>query len=224
MTESEWMGCVDPMPMLKFLRDKASERKFRLFGCACCRLIWELLPHKSNRDLVACVEDYPDAKSGPEFPELEAAISASSSQEHELSHDHGYWAVKYLGRSYYKIDAFTCAITVAVRVTQRLVNAHDPETGEPIQKTLRELSKPSLLRCMFGNPFRPIRVARAWMTQTVVSLAQAIYQERAFDRMPILADALEDACCTDRAILDHLRGPGPHVRGCFALDLVLGLT
>jgi hypothetical protein len=53
-------------------------------------------------------------------------------------------------------------------------------------------------------------------------MAQAIYNERGFDRLPILGDALEDAGCTDRDILDHCRGPGPHVRGCWAVDLLLG--
>ena len=56
----------------------------------------------------------------------------------------------------------------------------------------------------------------------MVQIAQAIYDDRAFDRMPILADALEDAGCTDRAILDHCRSEGPHVRGCWVVDLLLG--
>ena len=61
----------------------------------------------------------------------------------------------------------------------------------------------------------------AWLTSTVVSLAQPIYAERAFDRLPILADALEDAGCDNADTLTHCRSEGPHVRGCWALDLVL---
>jgi hypothetical protein len=57
---------------------------------------------------------------------------------------------------------------------------------------------------------------------TVVKIAQAIYDDRAFDRLPVLADALEDASCNEAAILSHLRGPGPHVRGCWVVDLLLG--
>ncbi len=53
-------------------------------------------------------------------------------------------------------------------------------------------------------------------------LAAAVYEERAFDRLPLLADALEDAGCTNAELLGHLRGPGPHARGCRALDLLLG--
>jgi hypothetical protein len=61
-----------------------------------------------------------------------------------------------------------------------------------------------------------------WLTRTVSSLAGCIHDEAAFDRLPLLADALEDAGCTDTAILEHCRGPGPHVRGCWVVDLLLG--
>ena len=62
----------------------------------------------------------------------------------------------------------------------------------------------------------------AWLTSTVVALARSIYDERAFDRLPILADALQDAGCDSDDVLAHLRDPQEHVRGCWALDLVLG--
>ena len=78
-----------------------------------------------------------------------------------------------------------------------------------------------LLREQLGNPFRPYHLEPAWLTETVLALTAAIEAERAFDRMPILADALEDAGCDDRPMLDHLRGPGPHAVGCWVLDLIL---
>lgn len=79
----------------------------------------------------------------------------------------------------------------------------------------------AFLRDIFGNPFRPTTLDQSWLTSTVTALAHAIYQERAFDRLPILADALEDAGCTNQEILAHCRGPGPHARGCWAVDLLL---
>jgi hypothetical protein len=98
------------------------------------------------------------------------------------------------------------------------------ETGIDVQE-LRQ-SQAALLRCIFGIPFRPLpRLNSAWLAWeggTVPKLAAALYDERAFDRLAVLADALEEAGCTDQSILDHLRGPGPHVRGCWAVDLVLG--
>jgi hypothetical protein len=82
-----------------------------------------------------------------------------------------------------------------------------------------------LLREIVGNPFRPVVIDstwHAWDGGLIPALAGTIYQDRAWDRLPILADALEDAGCTDAALLEHLRGPGPHVRGCWALDAILG--
>jgi hypothetical protein len=78
------------------------------------------------------------------------------------------------------------------------------------------------LRCIFGNPFRPVAADPGWLTSTVVELAQGIYADRSFDRLPILADALQDAGCDNPDVLDHCRGPGPHARGCWVVDLVLG--
>ena len=79
-----------------------------------------------------------------------------------------------------------------------------------------------LFQCLFGNPFHPVSLNPTWLTDTAVSLATGIYDDRAFDRLPILADALQEAGCDSDDLLNHFRGPGPHVRGCWALDLVLG--
>ena len=75
---------------------------------------------------------------------------------------------------------------------------------------------------VLGNPFRRVAIDPAWRTSTVVALARGIYDEKAFDRMPILADALQDAGCDSDDVLSHCRGGGPHVRGCWVVDLVLG--
>ena len=84
-----------------------------------------------------------------------------------------------------------------------------------------------LLRDVFGNPFRLLSVQRHWLTwndRTIPKLAQTIYDDRRFDLLPILADALEEAGCDNADILAHCRGPGPHVRGCWVVDLLLGKT
>jgi hypothetical protein len=93
------------------------------------------------------------------------------------------------------------------------------------REAAEQATQSSLLRCIFGNPFRPGSlnpIWLAWNDGTIPRLAQGIYEERAFDRLPILADALEEAGCASADLLGHLRGPGPHVRGCWALDLILG--
>ncbi len=82
-----------------------------------------------------------------------------------------------------------------------------------------------MLRDIFGNPFRPVALDSsllAWNDGTVRKMALVTYDERAFDRLPLLADALEDAGCSEAEILAHCRGPGPHVRGCWVVDLLLG--
>jgi hypothetical protein len=85
-----------------------------------------------------------------------------------------------------------------------------------------------LLRCVFGNPFRESQVEPAWHNRTVISLAQAAYDERVLpsgevepSRLAVLADALEEAGCADAGLVGHLREPGPHVRGCWAVDRLL---
>jgi hypothetical protein len=86
----------------------------------------------------------------------------------------------------------------------------------------REERLPGHVRELFGNPFRPVAFASEWRTDTAVTLARQMYDARDFGAMPILADALQDAGCDSADILDHCRGPGPHVRGCWVCDLVLG--
>jgi hypothetical protein len=78
-----------------------------------------------------------------------------------------------------------------------------------------------------GNPFRPVALNPSWLTPTVTSLAQAIYDNRQlpsghFDNMGVLADALEEAGCDNADLLNHCRSAGPHVRGCWPVDLLLG--
>ena len=75
---------------------------------------------------------------------------------------------------------------------------------------------------IFGNPFRPVTAKPSWRTSTATALTGQMYGSRDFSPMPILADALQDAGCDNADILDHCRGPGPHVRGCWAVDLLLG--
>jgi hypothetical protein len=85
----------------------------------------------------------------------------------------------------------------------------------------------ALARCIFGNPFRSASIDPAWLAwkdRTVPRLAELVYEERAFERLPVLADALEEAGCTDPEILAHCRGSGEHGRGCWVVDLVLGKT
>lgn len=95
--------------------------------------------------------------------------------------------------------------------------------AEPYDPSLRAHARclaVAPLRCVFGNPFRPVAFAPAWRTDTAVTLARQMYDARDFAAMPILADALQDAGCDSADVLAHCRGDGPHVRGCRVVDLV----
>jgi hypothetical protein len=109
------------------------------------------------------------------------------------------------------------ASAVASSVLIQTASAVEPD----YQNSPERPAQAALIRCLAGNPFRPAAFDPAWRTATVAALAEGIYQERAFDRMPILADALQDAGCDNPEILQHCRGPEPHCRGCWVVDLIL---
>jgi hypothetical protein len=168
MTEDEWLTCADPTPMLAFLVDKGSERKFRLFSVAC--------------DVAAGL--------GMHVSAFERHADGIATKEDE----------RLLGNDWSPAWQSAC---LSLNPT-----AHKHESD--------------LLRDIVGNPFRAVAAGASWLTSTVVALADGIYQERAFDRMPILADALQDAGCDNEDILNHCQQPGEHVRGCWVVDLLMG--
>jgi hypothetical protein len=208
MTEQEWLACSDPAPMLEFLRGKASDRKLRLFACACCRCIWHLLPDRRSRKAVEASERFADGLITLEklqFVRGDARWAANVASRKSDDSEGVKWIVAHLTEP----DVYR--VLFAVWPASYL-------GGREIQYTLQC----TLLRDVFGNPFRPITPNPHWLTPNVVSLAQAIYDDRAFDRMPELADALHEAGCRNDEILSHCRGPGPHVRGCWGVDIIIG--
>jgi hypothetical protein len=98
----------------------------------------------------------------------------------------------------------------------------EPELIKPIWDTERR-NVAALLRDLIPQPFarKRVRISTKWQTSTVLSLAQTIYDQRQFESMPILGDALEDSGCNNAEILTHCRQPGEHVRGCWVVDLIL---
>jgi hypothetical protein len=197
MTEAQWLACTDPTPMLEFLRDRASERKLRLFACGCVRLIWHLLGSTRSghlsRTAVEVAERFADGRA----------------TERELTEARGFsgWLALEIARS--------AAAETAWRAAWHT----------PWQRREDAAAHVRLLHELFGNPFRPVGVPPdllRWHGGTVPRLARAIYQERRFAEMPVLADALEDAGCSQADLLSHVRSPGPHALGCWALDLLLG--
>jgi hypothetical protein len=203
MTEKEWLNGRHLRPMLYFLRGKVSDRKLRLFACGFCTTNDTLLADETCREAVEVAERFADGLAGPE----ELAAARHAARLVWASFDwHGKLAAEAA-----ESDGWTAASGV-----QSALEMDDIPRNYWKRQT-------RLLRDIFGPlPFRSISLDPAWLTSTVKQLATTIYQERAFDRLPFLADALEDAGCNKDDILKHFRRPGVHVRGCWPLDLVLG--
>jgi hypothetical protein len=199
MTEAEWLAATDPMPMIEFLRGKASDRKLRLFAVACCRRVWHRLTHQRSRAVVVLVEAFADGEVGED--QVRSARDA-------IWQGPKLWPTPWAAAD---ADSFKAAW-----FTHQ--NANRIAGSSPgLISTHHEL-----LREVVGNPWRSIAFDPSWRTEAVVGLARGMYESRDFAPMPVLADALEDAGCADADILAHCRGDGPHVRGCWVVDLVLG--
>ncbi len=207
--------------MLHALHGKASERKLWLFACACCRLTWHLLPELCHR-LVEEVERFADKQSRPRelvalfdefYPhDVDLPAVAGSNQAAE--------AVGHLGWQW-RWRVSRGRLTVGYSVSRSA--AESLAKSIPWQEA-RSLEG-QLLLDIFANPFRPLPVLdpswTIWHGGLVVSMARRMYDSRDFSDMPVLADALEEAGCTNADILGHCRSGGEHVRGCWVVDLIL---
>jgi hypothetical protein len=206
MTEQEWLDCTDPQPMLGFLRGKASERKARLFAVACCRGLWHHMAGPLRR-VVEVGERYADGLASPEEAGRAAGLAIGQGGEGDPLSLAAWNTVALCSEP---DDPFHIASDTATQ-------ANAVRDGQSAQC--------SLLRCIFGNPFRSASLAPAvlaWQGGLLVSMAQRIYDSRDFSDMPVLADALEEAGCRDADVLGHCRSGGEHFRGCWLVDLLLG--
>ena len=207
MTEEEWLECDDPFLMLDHLQPtkgkwfgwlwptpKTSDRKLRLFGVACCRRNWDHI-WVGCRPGVEASEQFAEGRAGPEALKLAGLVCMHSRNGLQAARD----AVEWI-----------------------LAGDSGPFDLSELRQNVKAHQLSPILREIVGNPFRPLVLDPAWLTSTVLAVAQGIYQEKAFDRMPILADALQDAGCDNEEILQHCRGENVHVRGCSVLDLILG--
>ncbi len=220
-TEEEWHHCDSPQPLLTYVGTTASNRKFRLIAAACARRIWSHLPDAS-RQSVEVAEHLADGQAGEaERVAAEEAADAvvdavieNATDENEGG-DTAYYAT---------LSAAWCARSFSRDAPEE--SGHAAFYAAATEGTKEPFV--ALLRCVFGNPFRPSSIEPAWHTPTVKNLATAAYEERSLPsgeldttRLAVLADALEEAGCDSVDILNHLRGRGPHVRGCWVLDLIL---
>jgi hypothetical protein len=246
MTEEEWKAGPYPLMLLNHIRLKRrippTQRKFRLLACSLLWRIQHLLPDERSIQAVRTAESFADgqatvkdmtkasrdANSSLSTIRMEpgrAGLIPAAMAAHELtyvpkpsSHSSRLLFGNRIPNDLRRCGKMASTILHYARMAEMLVSMNNGgksrEDPGPYQC--------ELIRDIFGNPFRPVTLDPSWLTSTVLALANGIYAERAFDRMPILADALQDAGCGNEDILNHCRQPGEHVRGCWVVDLLTG--
>jgi hypothetical protein len=218
MNEKQWLASIDPQPMLAYLSGKAADRKLRLFAAACCRRIRHLFPDDLGcREAVETTEPFAGGPA-PDPPRTEFVVSGTACAAAFAAAAIGA-STKDQAAGFAGEAAFVASCLIGTGFAIRTETA--PGAAEYYDPTELRFQA-ELLRDIFGNPFRPVAVDRSWLSGNVIALARTIYDDRAFARLPILADALEDAGCGNAELLSHCRGSKPHVRGCRVLDLLLG--
>jgi hypothetical protein len=223
MTEKEWLAAKNPVEVW-YDRRARDHRKRRLVACACAR---RLLPIVENDPrafaIIEAVERYTDGpdKDGPaNWRAILAARRAVREWHYATS-----WP-RNTPMSFFDALSALDRITAgaASGVAEMFYFAQQARRGRAATPGVAEArAQTTILRDVFGNPFRPVAFNAAWRTDTAVSLALQMYESRDFDAMPILADALQDAGCDSEEVLNHCRDAKQvHVRGCWVVDLVLG--
>ncbi len=206
---AEWESCADPDRLLGIVRGHISDRKLRLVACACCRRWLEQFDPEQDRMAVQVGEWIADREV--------------NRQEYSDAHILGF-DLNLAEENAYNV-ACRAILVASVRPANRPIPGH--RGSEQWTRTVAEERRAlcDLLRDILGNPYRSRSVERAWLTWnrgTVLELARAIYTDRAVEYLPILADALEEAGCSNGEILGHCRQAQQHFRGCWVVDLLLG--
>jgi hypothetical protein len=225
-TEAHWLTSLSPRELVYIAAEnKVSRRKLYLFGCACCRRLWDVLTDPRSRSAVEFIERVAEGEADEtDFPSF-AALALTAREE--VSNG-SFFAAEAVSAFCRPGPACSPHVPQALAWARgETIGYGKPGYDAAVEKEYSEQT--ALLRCVMGNPFRPVSLDPAWRTPSVLTLAEATYENRILpsghlepDRLGVLTDALEEAGCDNADILDHFRGSGPHYRGCWALDLILG--
>jgi hypothetical protein len=236
MTEAEWLASEDPTPMLRLVSQTAGERRLRLFACACCRRIWEIMSDKRSRAVVEGAEAH--AEGLISWEELTAVYRPAERAYYDAYHRIARRAQDAYDSTPSLLGARTSAAEAAcvcamrhsgtAAASHRLAACAVAHNWRAQPCPAERKAQAGLLRDVLGDGFVRRTFDPAWRSPDVIELAKAAYEcrkepggELELARLCVLADALEDARC-EAVILAHLRSSGPHVRGCWAVDLALG--
>ncbi len=207
MTEAEWLAATDSEPMLEFLRGKASDRKLRLFACACCENYSSYFTDERSWSAVQVALEVADG----------TVLQGERERAFVEAHSVASWT--YDSDAAAEVAAYTCGDREHLNeLPWQIMRAF----AFDVYTNPRQLIRRLLHDCFGPLLFRVVAVDSFWLNSDVVAFATGIYEEKAFDRLPILADALQDAGCVNEDILAHCRSEKPHVRGCWVVDLLLG--
>lgn len=215
MTEAEWLASDDPWRMLQFLHDsKQSERKIRLFNAAICRRFWRYLPPNS-RAVLNDSELLADGLIAEPDDKMELCTRANiAAAPFDRLHP-----TKNFPSDEVRFQRNAAAAVCYAVIPGELWGAIsyfwelDPSEKQPHSVIIRDV---------FGNPFYSPQIMPCWKSAEIVTLARTIYEEEAFSRLPELGEALEEAGCHSAEILEHCYEAGPHFRGCWLADMLLG--
>ncbi len=224
MNEQEWLTATDPILMLDFLCGRISDRKLWLFTAGCFRRLYSGpgRTHDTARKNIAkrtmeLIERFVEG----EVTEAEAQYYLGPLESPAFARYHAWVSASNIAQEV--ADWATLRKRFANRTRERRQAAR--EAFHSAAFSAESGAQAKLLRCIAGNPFHSMAFDPTWFTwngSRVLKLAHAIYEGHSFDRLPLLADALEEAGCSDNAILFHAREHGEHVRGCWLLDRILG--
>jgi hypothetical protein len=229
MNEVDWLAGLEPAAMLAYLDGKVSDRKLRLFACACVRRYWRRLRYLTPRATVELAERH--AEGQVEEAELEPA--RQNAEESALNAPYNEQYAYQAAAATLLEPAGEAARQACEFIRQQAVRDAANEVApfenearinaEASRAECRELG--ALLHEVFGNPFRPVIVDPSWLNVSGgagAAILHAVDEEQCFAELPYLGDALEDAGCRDDNLLRHLRRSDGHVRGCWAVDLLMG--
>ena len=234
MTETEWFASTDVRALSRLLDPHLTERRLRLFACHCLRSLGNVLPQESDASLKVVERAldkqirWNEAKSRVIQHTTPRAPTWANPNPIEFGHVFRLPSLLIAPRpaeAAAQLAAFCAMHPNRPPLWEGWRGALDDRYYAGEHPEFQSVDTSQFLPAfhdIVGNPFGLIQFERRWRTSTAVGLAQGMHDARDFAAMPILADALQDAGCEDDAILTHCRGDGPHVRGCWVVDLVLG--
>jgi hypothetical protein len=223
--DQEWQECREPERLLAALQPPPEERKLHLWVAACCRRIEPALTEPRARRMVEVAERFAEGLADDEELRQARLGVARSIEEQPSAFCPEAFAALQVARFLLGEEGPAACVDAVALVAAR--PAHPSAIALPPHAAARareSATQCDLLRDVIGNPFQAAPVLDAlwlaWSDACIVKLARVLREEKRWSDLPILADALEEAGCRDGVLLRHLRGPGPHIRGCWAVDLL----